>query len=231
LQGAEAAFGVSLNGTAPFAYRWFFNGTPILNSGYGIYVIYPATNNAGNYSVIITNSAGSITSNVASLTVLLSPTNRVTAVNGTATFNVVAFNPVSLAYGWQRNNTYLNDGGKYSGVSGSTLTITDVSSNEAALYSVIVYKTYNPAISATTSNATLTVLVSPSLALQFAAGYPQLNLTGMLSNNFVVQYNTDLTTTNWITLLSLSNLLTSPYLFQDPAGVVPPARFYRVLMQ
>jgi hypothetical protein len=53
----------------------------------------------------------------------------------------------------------------------------------------------------------------------------------MLSNNFVVQYNTDLSGTNWTTLLSLSNLLTTPYLLLDPAGVVPPARFYRALMQ
>ena len=76
----------------------------------------------------------------------------------------------------------------------------------------------------------MTVLVPPSLVMQFVAGYPLFNLNGMLSNNFVVQYNTDLTGTNWITLLSLTNLPASPYLFLDPAGVVPPARFYRVLM-
>jgi hypothetical protein len=47
----------------------------------------------------------------------------------------------------------------------------------------------------------------------------------------VVQYNDDLTTTNWITLQTFSNLLTSPYLFLDPDGAGEPARFYRVLMQ
>ena len=89
----------------------------------------------------------------------------------------------------------------------------------------------NLAATVTSSNALLTVLVPPTLALQLWAGYPLLNLNGMLSNNFVVQFNTDLTGTNWITLMSLSNLLTSPYLFLDPAGVVPPARFYRAVMQ
>ena len=77
----------------------------------------------------------------------------------------------------------------------------------------------------------LTVLVPPTMALQLLAGYPLLDLSGMLSNNFVVQYNTDLTGTNWVTLLSVSNLLTSPYLFLDPAGVGEPARFYRAFMQ
>jgi hypothetical protein len=63
------------------------------------------------------------------------------------------------------------------------------------------------------------------------AGYPLLNLNGMLSSNFVVQYSTNLAGSNWINLLSLSNLPTSPYLFLDPAGDGEPARFYRALMQ
>jgi hypothetical protein len=74
-------------------------------------------------------------------------------------------------------------------------------------------------------------LVQPTLAMQFVSTNLLLNLTGMLSNNFVVQYSTNLTGTNWINLLSLSNLSSSPYQFLDPAGVVPPARFYRAFMQ
>lgn len=37
--------------------------------------------------------------------------------------------------------------------------------------------------------------------------------------------------TNWINLRSVSNLSTNPYQFLDPAGIIPPARFYRALMQ
>jgi hypothetical protein len=103
-----------------------------------------------------------------------------------------------------------------------------VGTNHTGNYSVVVT---NLAGSVTSSNALLVVLVPPSLAVQLWAGYPLLNLNGMLSNNFTVQYSPDLTGTNWITLQSFSNLLTSPYLFLDPAGMVPPARFYRVLMQ
>jgi hypothetical protein len=61
--------------------------------------------------------------------------------------------------------------------------------------------------------------------------YPVLNLNGMLSNNFVVQYSTNLAGTNWINLLSLSNLSSSPYEFLDPAGSGQPARFYRAFMK
>jgi len=76
----------------------------------------------------------------------------------------------------------------------------------------------------------LVVLVPPSLALQLTARYPLLNLNGMLNNNFMVQYSPDLAGTNWMPLQTFSNLLVSPYQFLDPAGMVAPAWFYRVLM-
>ena len=139
LPGTNAAFGISLTGTAPFHYQWRFNSANILNATNAIYAFQVVgTTNAGNYSVVVTNSAGGVTS----------------------------------------------------------------------------------------SNALLTVFVPPAVTLQFLAGYPLLKLNGMLSSNFVVQYNTDLAGTNWITLLSLTNLSSSPYQFLDPAGVVPPERFY-----
>jgi len=37
--------------------------------------------------------------------------------------------------------------------------------------------------------------------------------------------------TNWIQLLSLTNLSASPFQFLDPAAVGQPARFYRVFMR
>jgi hypothetical protein len=80
------------------------------------------------------------------------------------------------------------------------------------------------------SNAFLTVVVPPALALQLWARHPLLNLNSMLSSNFVVQYSTNLAT-NWMNLLSLTNLPASLYLFLDSGGVGKPARFYRAFMQ
>jgi len=73
------------------------------------------------------------------------------------------------------------------------------------------------------------LLPPPSLTLQLSAGCPLLNLTGMLSNNFVVQYSTNLSNTNWINLLSVTNLSSSPCEFLDSAGSGQPARFYRAV--
>jgi hypothetical protein len=145
-----------------------------------------------------------------------------------ATFTVTAFSPESLSYQWQKNGANLANGNNLSGATNSTLSIANLSDADAAIYKVVVSDAFG---SVTTYNATLKVIDPPTLAMQFLSGNLQFNLTGMLSNNFVVQYSTDLTGTNWINLLSVSNLSSSPYQFLDPAGIVPPARFYRALMQ
>jgi uncharacterized repeat protein (TIGR03803 family) len=146
----------------------------------------------------------------------------------TVTFLVNATGLKPMVYQWQKNGTNLVNGGNISGATTNTLNITNISDNDAAGYSVIITNFFG---TVTSSNATLIVIDPPTLALQFSGGYPQLNLVGILSNNFVVQYSTNLGSTNWITLLSLTNLPSSPYEFHDPAGIVPPARFYRTFMQ
>jgi len=52
-----------------------------------------------------------------------------------------------------------------------------------------------------------------------------------LSSNFVAQCSTNLAGSNWIHMLSLTNLPASPYLFLDPAGDREPVRFFRAFMQ
>jgi len=323
--GSNATFFVTAYGAPPFIFQWYFNGTPVGSPTTGTNVsTYTAThvgaNQMGNYNVKMVNGYGSLISSNATLTVsnlppifTTQPTSCTNNVATAATFSVAATSVSALNYQWQQNGTNLVNGGKFSGVTNSTLTITSVSSNEAAIYAVVVTNSaggvtsskatltviYPPVIkvqplgqylflgsavlfnvavsgtapfnyqwrrngnnllnatnaiyaiqsiiaanagnysvvvtnsagSMTSSNAILTVIVPPSLALQLWAGYPLLYLNGMLSNNFVVQYRTNLADTNWINLLSLSNLSSSPYLFLDPAGVVPPARFYRAFMQ
>jgi hypothetical protein len=62
-------------------------------------------------------------------------------------------------------------------------------------------------------------------------GNADSNLNRMWVSNFVVQYSTNLAGTNWMNLVSLTNLSVSPYPFLDPAGDGEPARFYRAFMR
>jgi uncharacterized repeat protein (TIGR03803 family) len=154
------------------------------------------------------------------------PLSQKVGVGNNVTFTATAYGAAPLVFQWYYNNSPV--GSPMSGSNLSSYTLMNVQTNQSGNYSVKVINGYD---SATSSNAMLTVILQPTMALQFLAGYPLLNLNGTLSNNFVVQYSTNLAGSNWINLLSVSNLSSSPYQFLDPAGIVPPARFYRAFMQ
>lgn len=66
LLGRPVTLAVTASGTAPLTYQWQRNGTPIPGATGAIYQIASGTlANAGNYSVVIINGCGSVTSNVA----------------------------------------------------------------------------------------------------------------------------------------------------------------------
>jgi hypothetical protein len=70
--GTNVTFRVTTTGTSPLAYQWAFDGTNLAGATTDMVLltnVQPAQ--AGSYAVVITNMAGSITSGVASLTVLV----------------------------------------------------------------------------------------------------------------------------------------------------------------
>ncbi|MGC3960193.1 MAG: immunoglobulin domain-containing protein [Verrucomicrobiota bacterium] len=70
----DATFSVAATGTAPLAYQWQFNGANIAGATNNSYTRqHVQAEDAGNYSVIVSNAAGTATSASASLTLLDSP--------------------------------------------------------------------------------------------------------------------------------------------------------------
>ena len=68
IPGSSATFSVTAAGTAPLHYQWRFNGGDILGAANPDYTVTNAQLiDAGNYSAVITNSFGSVTSSVATL--------------------------------------------------------------------------------------------------------------------------------------------------------------------
>lgn len=66
--GSNATFAVSVSGTAPLNYQWRFSGTNLSGATNSVYVRTNAqAASVGNYFVIVTNVAGSVTSSVATL--------------------------------------------------------------------------------------------------------------------------------------------------------------------
>jgi hypothetical protein len=158
--GQPASFSVTVTGTAPFTYQWQRNNTNIGNATSSSYTT-PATvagDNGAKFRVIVTNSAGSTTSNAATLTVSQSPvapsittqpSNQAVTVGQTATFSVVATGTAPLTYQWQKNTVNITGA-----TAASYSTPATVSGENGATFRVIVT---NSVKSVTSNSATLTV--------------------------------------------------------------------------
>ncbi len=71
LAGESVLFSVAATGSAPLAYQWYFNQVPIPGGTTPSHSLSSVgTQDAGEYQVVITNSAGSVTSAPATLTVV-----------------------------------------------------------------------------------------------------------------------------------------------------------------
>jgi len=232
--GSNVTFSVLAFGAPPLVFQWYFKGAPVglpdTGTNFSSYTLTNVgTNQAGTYNVQVVNPYGSVMSSNAVLTVKVFPPSIITQpasqrvnMGSEVSFNVLLNGTPPFAYRWRFKGTNILN------ATNAVYTIQAVAPSNTGNYSVVVT---NSAGSATSSNALLTVIFPPILALQFSAGYPLLKLYGVLSSNFVVEYNTNLPDTNWMTLISLTNLSASPYQFLDPAGGGQPMRFYRAFMQ
>ena len=162
--GTSAAFSVAANGTALLSYQWQFNGLTIAEAtGANFSVSNVQLSDAGNYAVIVTNSAGAITSAVALLTVLVPPAfssqpqSRTNVVGTSAQLNAAAGGTPPLSYQWQFN------GANVLGATGTSLAFSDVQVSDSGNYVAVVT---NAGGSVTSAVATLTVWVPPGITLQ-----------------------------------------------------------------
>ena len=162
--GGNALFSVGAAGLAPLRYQWQFNGAAILNATNTTFALSNIqSSNGGNYTAVVTNSLGTMTSGVAVLTVLIppsigaSPQSRTNVVGTSAGFSVSATGTAPLSYQWQFNGAIVP------GATAPGLTVSNVQTSDAGSYSVVVT---NAAGSATSGVAVLTVLVPPAITLQ-----------------------------------------------------------------
>jgi uncharacterized repeat protein (TIGR03803 family) len=75
----------------------------------------------------------------------------------------------------------------------------------------------------------LAPVIPATLTLHFLDGYPLLSMFGTLGDTYTLEYTTNLAAPNWTPILIVPNLSISPFQMVDPVGIVPPARFYRVV--
>jgi hypothetical protein len=158
--GQTATFTVVASGATPLGYQWQKNGTNLSGATSSTYTT-PATttvDSGSTFRVVVTNSAGTATSNAATLmvnasavtpTITTQPANQTVTAGQTATFAVVAAGTSPLSYQWQKN------GANISGATSSSYTTPATTAADSGTTFLVAVT--NSAGSATSNSATLTV--------------------------------------------------------------------------
>jgi hypothetical protein len=164
--GGNASFSVSATGTPAPTYQWRKDGADLTGqTNATLSLTNVQSTNAGNYTVVVSNAGGIVTSAIATLTVTTpaiapafstQPSNQ-TAVAGTSvTFTALASGSPNPSYQWRK------DGNALLGQTSTALTLTNVQSSDAGSYSVVAS---NSGGSVTSAAATLTVTGAPTGAV------------------------------------------------------------------
>jgi len=160
IAGETATFSVTASGTTPLNYQWQVNGTAITGASSASYTTLATStsDNGEQFTVVVSNSAGSVTSSAATLTVnptpvgpsiTKQPSSQTVIAGQTATFSVTASGTALLSYQWQKNGTAITGAS-----SASDTTPATSMSDTGAQFTVVVS---NAAGSVTSNAATLTV--------------------------------------------------------------------------
>lgn len=182
--GGDAVFAVVARGTEVLTYQWRLGGAPIPGATATVLRLAAVgVAQAGDYSVVVTNAAGSATSATATLTVtsgapqptaptiVTQPAAAQVGAGNTATFAVGVAGTGPFTYQWRK------DGAPIAGATLAYLTIPAVVAGDAGSYSVVVSSAAGQIASA---GAALTVLapapaVAPAITTQPA---PQVQPPG-----------------------------------------------------
>jgi len=223
--GANMSFTVQAAGSTPLYYQWYFDQTNLLagSDTATLYLTNVQPAQAGDYSVVVTNVAGSVTGAVVTLTVLVPPVittppaGQTVSAGSPVTFTVGATSSLPLGYQWQFNSAAI------AGATQSSYSLLSAQPADAGSYSVVLT---NAAGSVTSAVATLIVLLPTppgilSASVYGADGVFQFNVAGAAGSNYVIEASTNLT--DWISL----ETNTSPFTFTDTNAVNLPLQFYR----
>ncbi|MFI5336099.1 MAG: MBG domain-containing protein [Opitutales bacterium] len=185
---SPVTFSVTVASIIPVSYVWLKNDVPIPGATASTYTISSAqASDAANYSVVVSNAAGSITSNEASLKVLIlplitqQPANQSVLVGQPAIFTVAVSSPTQLYYQWLSqaagaNNgiwTAVTDGADYSGSNSARLSVL----NPALVNSGDQYRVELMNFDGSDSSNPVTLTVDQPGFVKFSAGrYHSLRL-------------------------------------------------------
>ena len=178
LAGQPVTFTSDVIGSGPLTYQWFFDGTnAIAGANSATYTIpLVLTNNAGTYSLFVSNQFANLSTRAALLTVsntpviiMTEPANQVAVVGQPATFNIVVSGTPLIQYQW------FFGANPIPGATNASYTIPSTLPTNSGPYHVTVS---NPVSSTNSSVVNLTVLADriPPNIINISAGASQITV-------------------------------------------------------
>ena len=177
--GSSVSLSTQAGGAAPLAYQWRKNGVDLFFANQPVFAIgFARTNDAGTYTVVITNAYGAITSAPAilsvvppvPLTITNQPQSRAVLAGTIVTFSLGVTGTGPIVFQWVKNGVALAE-------YGPTLSLTNVIPADAGNYQVFAYNDLGSVASAVT---TLAVQAPPVFLTT-----PHSVVVGVLSNAFL----------------------------------------------
>lgn len=177
--GQTATFTVSATGTVPLKFQWKKNGKSINGATSASYTT-PATissDNGSAFTVTISNSAGSVTSSGATLSVVQSlipvismqPVSQTVVAGQSATFSVTAVSASPLTYQWAENGVAISGA-----INSYYTTPPTLAADNNSQFAVVVT---NPSGSVMSAPARLAVLIpGPLIPLTSQANFSNVNI-------------------------------------------------------
>jgi len=161
-RGSNVNFRVAITSTVPTSCQWRFNGANLIGAtDLALSLTNIQMTHEGEYTAVLVNGFGSVTSAVTRLSVLVRPEivqpplSQSVVAGGSVTLSVdIRGNPAPFGFQWRRSSTILTN----IVLSDRTcfLTLTNVQTNQGGTYRVVVTNAASPAL---TINATFNLTV------------------------------------------------------------------------
>lgn len=183
----NVSFNVGASSPYALTYQWLGNGTNLTGETSVTLALNAVTLALSNttYQCVVSNNYGAVTSSIAALTVTTTPQLPVFAAlqnlsvavgnNQSITAKFSSGTDPKGGFQWLHAGTNISDAGEYSGTTTSTLLITQASTNDAGIYSLIVT---NIASSVSNAVASLNAFYSAPVMIQ-----PPVAITTFLGRN------------------------------------------------
>lgn len=145
------------------------------------------------------------------LTIAVQPQSQTVSAGAQVTFNVTATSPSPVTYQWRFNDVAIP------GATSDSLTLLNVSADQAGDYSVVVTDSDGYVVSPAAGLSLLGIAITPTLKIE-----------GSIGNRYRISFKTNLSAVTWIPLSDIA-LPGSPYFYPDVTASNSPRRFYQLV--